>query len=438
MYLPKQSVAPLTGCFTLAGGIYIGVARAIIGGRRPSRLNVPQMNLSLPRFYACCLLAASISRLSGAPVPATLKEAYGKYFQLGVALPGEGLTPREQQLVADQFTNITSENCLKAAHVHPAEGVYAFEEGDALVDFAQTHHLRVNGHTLVWHGSSPGWFFEDHGKPASRELVLQRMRDHIATVVSHYKGRISSWDVVNEALSDKPGEYLRDTKWRSSIGDDYILQAYLAAQRADPAAELYYNDYGIEEPEKRARALRLIQELRAAGARVDGVGIQGHWRVGKVPFKDIEDSVMAFHHAGLKVMITELDLDVVPVKLGPDRKPAKVQAPDPYPDGCPPAILLHQASDYAALFTLFRKHAAEISRVTFWNLHDGRSWLNLYPVKRTNYPLLWDRSLNPKPAYDAVLAAAASPLHADAAPLPAAVSPPPAVSPAIKQAPSSL
>lgn len=341
--------------------------------------------------------------------PATLKDAYGKYFEIGVALPGRGLTDAEVRLVASQFTNITTENCLKEANVHPAEGTYRFDEGDALVALAEKLHLKVNGHNLVWHHACPDWFFEDKGGPASRAVVLKRMQDHIAAVVGRYRGRIASWDVVNEALSDKPGEYLRDSKWKEAIGDDFILEAFLAARKADPGTELYYNDYSIEQPAKRMKALRLIRELREQGARVDGIGIQGHWSVGKVPYREIEDSIKAFHDAGLKVMITELDLDVVPRKTGgADAGQTEKGGDDPYVNGCPPEVLRRQAADYGALFRLFRKHAAEIGRVTFWNLDDGRSWLNQFPRKRTNYPLLWDRNLQPKPAFDAVMSAAIS------------------------------
>ena len=181
-------------------------------------------------------------------------------------------------------------------------------------------------------------------------------------------------------------------------------EAFRAAQQADPDAELYYNDYGIEQPAKRARALRLIHDLKARGVRIDGIGIQGHWCVGAVPFQQIEDSVEAFHGAGVKVMITELDLDVLPRQgSGADTGQTERGHDDPYAAGCPPEVLARQAADYAALFRLFRRDADKISRVTFWNLHDGRSWLNQWPRKRTDYPLLWDRQLQPKPAFFAVL-----------------------------------
>jgi endo-1,4-beta-xylanase len=325
----------------------------------------------------------------------TIKAAYGKMFVVGAAIPGPELTEAEQKLLCANFNNVTPENCLKPLPTEPEEGKYTFDQADAFVDFAQKSGLKINGHCLVWDEQCPDWFFLDHGQPASRKRVLQRMIDHITTVVTRYQGRVSSWDVVNEAIADGSG-YLKPTRWQKSIGDDYIAQAFMAASRADPNVELYYNDYHIESPAKRAKALRLIADLKKQHIRIDGIGIQGHWELDKIPYKDIEDSIVAFHDAGLKVMITELDLDAVP-------RPA---AADPYPHGLPPEMLQRQADQYARLFALFRKHADAITRVTFWGLDDGRSWLNFSPWKRTNYPLLWDRALQPKPALAAILAEA--------------------------------
>jgi endo-1,4-beta-xylanase len=232
------------------------------------------------------------------------------------------------------------------------------------------------------------------------------MIDHVTTEVTHFKGRVFSWDVVNEALDNGPG-YLKPTKWLTTIGNDYIAQAYAAAAKADPQAKLYYNDYGIENPPKRAKALQLVRDLRKQNIRIDGIGIQGHWQLDKIPYQNIEDSIIAFHNEGLKVMITELDLDVVPRQSsGANIADNENGTDDPYANGCPPEILMRQADQYARLFALFEKNAAMISRVTFWGLDDGRSWLNGWPRKRTNYPLLWDRALQPKPALSAVLAEA--------------------------------
>jgi endo-1,4-beta-xylanase len=358
-------------------------------------------------FLSLIFLVAPIS----AAEPTSLKDAYGKMFQLGVALPANGLTEEEGALVLRHFTNITTENCLKPQATQPHENKYDFTQGDTLVDWAEKNHLRINGHTLVWHNATPDWFFKERGGPASRYFALKRMREHIETVMRHYQGRIYSWDVVNEALGGTPADYLRGSKWKQCVGDDYVTQAYLAALKADPGAKLYYNDYGIEQPPKRANVIRLVGEIRAAGGRVDGIGIQGHYRCGQVPMIALEQSIVAFHDLGLQVMITELDVDVVSrYTTGADASTQEKPSDNPYPTACPPEILQQQANDYAALFRLFRKHADKITRVTFWNLHDGRSWLNHWPTTRTNYPLLWDRQLQPKPAYQAVLDVAAEPL----------------------------
>jgi endo-1,4-beta-xylanase len=335
--------------------------------------------------------------------PTNLKDAYAPFFAVGAAITSPDLTAGEQKLLLANFTNLTPENCMKPSLTEPEENKYSFEKADALVDFAHRSGLKVNGHCLVWDDQCPNWFFSANGKQASRQIVLKRMRDHITNEVGHFRGTVSSWDVVNEAISDGPG-YLKPTRWLNSIGSDYIAQAFSAAARADPHAELYYNDYSIEKPIKREKALRLIRELKKQNIRIDGIGIQGHWKLDEVPYKDIEDSIIAFHNEGIKVMITELDLDVVLRKTDGANVAAHEQgAEDPYSNGCPSGVLQRQADQYARLFKLFRKHADKISRVTFWGLDDGRSWLNYFPQRRTNYPLLWTRDLKPKPALAAIL-----------------------------------
>lgn len=270
--------------------------------------------------------------------------------------------------------------------------------------FAERHGLKVNAHTLIWHEHCPAWFFEDNGVPAGRELCLARMRSHIATMVGRYRGRVYSYDVVNEALSPDDAEYLRPNQWLAAIGPDYVVEAFRAAAQADPGARLYYNDYGIESPAKRAKAIRLIREIRAAGVPVHGVGIQGHWELDHVPFRDIEDSISAFHAEGLEVMITELDIDVVPRHFASPDVSRRVKGATGVA-GPLSEVLKRQAEQYARLFSMFESHAGMISRVTFWGLHDGRSWLNSWPQKRKNHPLLWDRKLRPKPAHAAVASA---------------------------------
>lgn len=332
----------------------------------------------------------------------------GHGIKMGAALddvrPGQ-LSDVEQALLCRHFDVLTPENSMKPALIQPSEGVFDFDLPDALMGFAKTHRLDVVGHCLVWHQQCPDWFFQDGDGPASRDLVLDRMRRHIEAVAGRYRGKILGWDVVNEAIDDKSGE-LRPTPWVEYVGEDFIEHAFRFAQAADPQAELYYNDFNIEQPVKRDKTLRLLRRLQKAGVRLDGVGVQGHWILDQVPFDDIEAAIVAYHELGLKVMITELDIDVVDrPDCGADVSlhATYTVEQDIYRDGCPRDILDRQAEQYARLFELFYRHRDKIDRVSFWGLHDGRSWLNEWPGQRTNHPLLFDRDCRPKPAYRRVL-----------------------------------
>jgi endo-1,4-beta-xylanase len=366
-------------------------------------------------LFSCLNIVFALTAVNyvHAAEPTTLKDAFQPDFTVGVAMGNMStFDEAERALVVREFNVITSESNLKPARVQPQEGVFTFEEGDALVAFAQQHNLRVIGHNLAWHQSTPDWFFLDGDKPASRELLLQRLRAHIHAVVGHFKGKIKGWDVVNEGLSDKPDEYLRPNKWQQMVGDDYIAKAFEFAHEADPDAELYFNDYGNEYPHKREKTLRLIRDLQARGLRVDGIGMQFHLQLDRIPYDDIDRSLTAFRALGVKVMITELDLDLVERSVwGADT--AQHEEPTATNLGwkvAPPELLQRQAEQYAKLFALLRKHHDIVARVTFWNLHDGKSWLNNWPVKgRSNHPLLFDRNLQPKPAFDAVLQVAREP-----------------------------
>jgi endo-1,4-beta-xylanase len=341
---------------------------------------------------------------------AHLHEAFAPDFAVGVALGSMAdFQADERELIRREFGVVTTENHLKPARVQPREGEFTFAEADAIVDFAGAHGLPVIGHTLVWHQATPEWFFLAGDLPATRELLLTRLRAHIHAVVGRYRGRVQGWDVVNEGIADEAAGYLRANRWWQIIGDDYIAQAFAFAHEADPAAELYFNDYGNEYPHKRERTVRLIRELQARGGRVDGIGMQLHLQLDRIPFAEIEHSLNAFGNLGVKVMITELDLDLVERRVwGADT--ARTEEPSRDNLGwaeAPPALLQRQAEQYARLFALLRRHAAVVDRVTFWNLHDGKSWLNHWPVRgRINHPLLFDRALQPKPAYHAVMVVA--------------------------------
>jgi endo-1,4-beta-xylanase len=277
------------------------------------------------------------------------------------------------------------------------------------VALGEKHHMFIVGHTLVWHSQTPDWVFQDaQGKPISREALLKRLHDHIFAVVGRYKGRIQSWDVLNEALNDDGT--LRNSKWKQILGDDYPIKAYQWAHEADPSAELNYNDYSLEQPAKRQGAVDLIKKLQAAGIKVAVVGIQGHdsldW-----PSATLEnETIDAFAKLGVKVAITELDIDVLPAVADPTADVSLHIKSDPklnpYPNELPDAVQQQLARRYGELFGIFLKHRDVMSRVTLWGVTDADSWRNNWPVVgRTSYPLLWDRAGKPKPAYEAVIKA---------------------------------
>lgn len=358
-------------------------------------------------FIALALMAlVQIQALAQAKSGAatSLKQAYKSAFLIGTALNSAQIEERDsraEKVISRQFNAITPENILKAAIVHPQWDKYNFTMGDKYVAYGERHHMFIIGHTLIWHSQLPP--FVQHIK--DKDSLRLFMKKHITTVAGRYKGRINGWDVVNEALNED-GTY-RKSVFYNLLGEDYIPYAFKLAAQAAPGAQLYYNDYNIEQPAKRAGAIALIKKLQASGARIDGIGIQGHWHVGNVPFKQIEESILQFSALGIKIMITELDLEVLPRETpGADINVHLQGAPalNPYTRGLPDNMQQQLASDYGQLFRLFLKYKDKIARVTFWGVNDGQSWLNDWPIPgRTNYPLLFDRNYKPKPAYFKVM-----------------------------------
>ena len=287
--------------------------------------------------------------------------------------------------------------------------------------FGERNRMFVVGHTLVWHQQTPRWVFEDaSGAPVSRDTLLARLRDHIQTVVGRYRGRVKGWDVVNEAV-DEDGT-LRKTPWLTIIGEDYIERAFKFAHEADPAAELYYNDHSVENAPKRNGVIALIRNLRAAGVRVAAVGLQSHNKMTWPTVAQEDSTIAAFAALGVKVNITELDIDVLPAAIRSQTAEVSLSgAPaaglDPYEGGLPDSVQHVLARRYAGLFGVYMKYRDVIERVTFWGVTDGDSWLNNWPVRgRTSYPLLFDRAGHPKPAFDAVIQMARRDLRRRAAP----------------------
>lgn len=347
-----------------------------------------------------------------------LREGFAPYFPIGTVLGRRALQGREAMdvsLAAQHFSALTAENSMKPEALQPDEGRFTFDEGDRLVEIAEACRAVPIGHTLIWHAQTPAWFFVGpDGQPVGRDQALGRLRAHIAAVVGRYRGRIAEWDVVNEAISDVPGEWLRPSPWREAIGDDYIAESFRAAHAADPDAKLIYNDYNIELRDKRAKTLRLLQMLLDQQVPVHAVGIQGHWRMDTPDFAEVEEAIREFAALGLKVMITELDIGVLPTQYqGADISvhekliPEQEAVLNPYVDRLPEDVARQHAARYQQALEMFLRHKDVIGRVTLWGTHDGRSWLNDFPIRgRTDYPLLFDRRRQPKPAFFAVQQAA--------------------------------
>ena len=340
-----------------------------------------------------------------------LKDVFKDYFMIGAALnqaQSSGKDMFSVNLVKKHFNTVTPENILKWESVHPEPEKYNFEPADIFVDFGKKNNLFIVGHTLIWHNQTPKRIFEDEqGNPVDRETLLNRMRSHIHTVVGRYKGRINGWDVVNEAL-DEDGT-LRQSQWLEIIGDDYLIKAFEFAHEADPDAELYYNDYSLENEPKRNGAIKLIKKLLAEGVKIDGVGLQGHYKMDWPTTSQLDSTIKAFAALGIKIMITELDVDVLPYDWqnhGADiTLNIELQEElNPYKNGLPDSVQQSLAKRYASLFDVLTNNNETVSRVTFWGVSDKDSWLNNWPVRgRMNYPLLFDRNGEPKPAFEAVI-----------------------------------
>lgn len=356
---------------------------------------------------------AAPSVAANAPAVARLKDVFKDAFLIGAAVnvaQFSGQDARSAPIVAKHFNSITPENVLKWECVHPEPGRYDFAAPDRYVEFGEKNNMFIVGHTLVWHSQTPRWVFEDaSGNPVSRDTLLARMRDHIHTVVGRYKGRIHGWDVVNEALNEDGT--LRQSPWLRIIGEDYLAHAFRYAHEADPNAELYYNDYSLENAPKRAGAVRLVKNLQAQGIRVTGIGTQQHLKMEWPTLAQVDSTIAAFATVG-KVMITELDIDVLPQatrNTGADvsmRAEAEARL-NPYAAGLPDSVQQALTRRYTDLFGVLLKHRNSISRVTFWGVTNPDSWLNNWPVRgRTNYPLLFDLNGQPTPALHAIVQAA--------------------------------
>ncbi|MBX2917049.1 MAG: endo-1,4-beta-xylanase [Cyclobacteriaceae bacterium] len=329
-----------------------------------------------------------------------LKDFYGDYFSIGVAVSPRALNTDEAALIVAEFNSVTAENAMKMGPIHPKENEYFWQHADSIVRFAERNKLKIRGHTLCWHNQTPPWMFIDaDSNQVSKEVLLTRLKDHITTVVNRYKGKIYAWDVVNEVISDKQNEFYRDSPWYKICGPEFIAKAFEYAHAADPEALLFYNDYNEINPVKRKKIIQLVAELKAAGVPIHGVGLQAHWSMHEPTRAQLDSTLTEFAMLDLPLQITELDVSVYPKEHGRrERKPE-----DDLTEFTAEKAAL-QAEAYATYFEVFRKHKAVLTGVTFWNISDRHSWLDNFPVRnRKDYPLLFDEDLNRKNAYHKVV-----------------------------------
>ncbi|HEX9602087.1 MAG TPA: endo-1,4-beta-xylanase [Mariniflexile sp.] len=354
------------------------------------------------------ILVLGISCKSRVPKNAetTLKEAYSNKFYVGTAMSKsqiENLKSAERALIGKQFNSITAENIMKSMFLHPKEDTFYFDESDKYVDFGEENNMFIHGHTLIWHSQLAPWFAS---KKDSLEMVVA-MENHIKTIVNHYKGRIDSWDVVNEALNEDGS--LRNSVFLKTVGKEYLTMAFKWASEIDPSTDLYYNDYNMTNPQKRQGAINLIKHIQEQGVKIDGVGMQGHWHLDSPSLEVIEQSILDYAALGIKVAITELDISVLPNPWGLQgaeisQRFENNEKMNPYPNALPDSIQTQLANRYKDIFQLFLKHQDKISRVTLWGVSDKQTWLNDFPIRgRTNYPLLFDRDLKPKKAFNSLV-----------------------------------
>ncbi|WP_029286667.1 endo-1,4-beta-xylanase [Pedobacter sp. R20-19] len=323
-----------------------------------------------------------------------LKDYYQKYFPIGVAITPYDLTGANKELIIHQFNSITAENAMKMGPIHPVENEYNWKIGDSIAAFARNNHLKMRGHCLVWHSQTPRWFFKDEqGNTVTKEVLLGRLKDHIQTVVNHYKKDIYAWDVVNEVIADD-STYFRNSQLYKIAGEDFVEMAFRYAHEADPKARLFYNDYNTEQPKKRDKIYKMLKALLAKGVPIHGIGLQGHWSVSNPSRSELEKSISLFAGLGLDVQITELDVSVYAGNQGGQLiQNAAQKAKAEFT----PEMESRQMEQYKMIFEVLRKYKKNITGVTFWNLSDRYTWLDGRGKK--NYPLLFDTELKPKKAF---------------------------------------
>ncbi|MDP4089643.1 MAG: endo-1,4-beta-xylanase [Bacillota bacterium] len=325
----------------------------------------------------------------------SLAEAYKDYFKIGAAVTVNDLQGMHGDLLKKHFNSLTAENAMKFGEIHPEEDRYDFEKPDKMKEFALNNNMKMRGHTFVWHNQTSNWLFVDKdGKEASRELVLERLKQHVKVVCDRYKDVVYAWDVVNEAIEDKNGEQYRDTKWRRILGEDYIKTVFEIVKEQDSKAALIYNDYNNEMPEKLEKSYTMLKEMLEKGAPIDGVGLQGHWNIrDKNLIENLRRSIERYASLGLKLQVTELDVSMF------EFEDKRTEFKEPTSE-----MLALQELVYNDIFSVFREYKGLVTSVTFWGISDKYTWKDNFPVYgRKDWPMLFDVNGQPKASFDRVV-----------------------------------
>ena len=339
----------------------------------------------------------------------SLKKYYSPFFNIGAAINEDiilGLDNDSKFIVETQFNSITPENSLKWMFIQPAPNSFNFKAADKYVNLGIKNNMHIVGHALVWHSQLANFM----QKIKSKADMSIHFENHINTVVSRYKGKIDAWDVVNEAFNEDGS--LRESVFYKFLGKNYIEKAFKLANKADPKADLIYNDYNLYKKEKRDGVIKMVKQMQSKGIKIDGVGVQAHWSLNQPSLNQIEQIILDISELGVDVMFTELDISVLPspweqVGAEVSQNFSRFEGDskmNPYPEKLPKSIQIKLAKRYKDIFQLFIKHSDKISRVTFWGVMDKHSWLNDWPIKgRTNYPLLFNRKYQAKEAHQALI-----------------------------------
>lgn len=357
---------------------------------------------------ALALCAAMLTSCAG-PAPTaepSLKDAVGDAFTIGVAVNGEQMAGRDSlgvAIVKKHFNSLVGENCMKCMYIHPEEDRYDFAGADSLVAFAQANNMELVGHCLVWHSQYAPWFYVDStGAEVGGDVLWQRIKDHITTIVSRYKGKIKGWDVCNEIIVEDGT--LRDSPLTRNLGSEFIYKSLQLVHELDPDAEIYLNDYGMTNPGRRAGYMALIDTIRARGIRLDAFGLQGHMGMDFPDSAAVEQTLKDFEAKGLPVMISEWDMGALPTLTQSanvtieDERPLADDENNIYRDGLPDSVSAVWNARMRMFWDIFLAHKDNIKRVCIWGVTDADTWKNDFPVLgRTDYPLVFDRQGRMKP-----------------------------------------